>query len=339
MLIASAGVNWSGPTQTPTTTTRENSGAPSMMLSITPGTPTHSKITGCLGRGADLVGRAPQVPPADRQTAELLDGADGELERRGDVVEVARSPRRGVRRVVSRVDDDVGAAALGELAAPGREVARDDRPHALGLEHQDHAEADRPAADHDRHLLLADLAAAHGVPGDGHRLGQRRDLGRQAVRAPATSATPRRAAARRRRRARGPRARWRRRRRRCAAAAARRPACRSAPPLRLRPVLGDLAAELVAEHDRLRRSARSGRSRPERAMSAHSSKPCRACRSEPQIPQRSDCQADLPLRRRRLGQILDARARRSGRRRPSRRRSSHPCEWPAAGEPAAGRRR
>ena len=40
---------WSVPTQTPTTTTRENIGASSMMLWITPGTPTHSKMTGCLG--------------------------------------------------------------------------------------------------------------------------------------------------------------------------------------------------------------------------------------------------------------------------------------------------
>ena len=34
---------------TPVTTTRDSSGAPSMMLSITPGRPTHSKITGRLG--------------------------------------------------------------------------------------------------------------------------------------------------------------------------------------------------------------------------------------------------------------------------------------------------
>ena len=35
--------------QTPTTTTRENSGAPATISSITPGTPTHSKITGAFG--------------------------------------------------------------------------------------------------------------------------------------------------------------------------------------------------------------------------------------------------------------------------------------------------
>ena len=34
---------------TPTTTTRENSGALAMISSITPGTPTHSKITGFFG--------------------------------------------------------------------------------------------------------------------------------------------------------------------------------------------------------------------------------------------------------------------------------------------------
>ena len=49
MLIAIAGRKRSWPTHTPTTTTRDSSGALSTIDSITPGTPTHSKITGCLG--------------------------------------------------------------------------------------------------------------------------------------------------------------------------------------------------------------------------------------------------------------------------------------------------
>ncbi len=44
------------------------------------------------------------------------------------------------------------------------------------------AEADRPAADHDRDLALADLAAVDRVEGDGHRLGHRRDVGVEPVR-------------------------------------------------------------------------------------------------------------------------------------------------------------
>ena len=42
----------------------------------------------------------------------------------------------------------------------------------MGLEHEDDGEADRAAADDDRDVPLADLAAAHGVPADGHRLGE-----------------------------------------------------------------------------------------------------------------------------------------------------------------------
>lgn len=72
-------------------------------------------------------------------------------------------------------------AGLRERAAPRREVARHDRAHALGLEHQDDPEAHRPASDHDRNLLPADLTAAHGVPGHGHRLRQRGNVGWQAV--------------------------------------------------------------------------------------------------------------------------------------------------------------
>ena len=57
------------------------------------------------------------------------------------------SPRRGRRRCRRR--------SAGERAAAGRVVAGDDRPHSLRLQHQDHPEPDRAAADHDRYLLLA----------------------------------------------------------------------------------------------------------------------------------------------------------------------------------------
>jgi hypothetical protein len=42
-------------------------------------------------------------------------------------------------------------------------------------------QADGSAADHDRDVFLGDLRAAHGVPGDGHGLGQCGGLGWQAV--------------------------------------------------------------------------------------------------------------------------------------------------------------
>ena len=44
--------------QTPTTITRELSGAESIIASIIPGTPTHSKITGRLGEAAPMVSAA-----------------------------------------------------------------------------------------------------------------------------------------------------------------------------------------------------------------------------------------------------------------------------------------
>ena len=130
--------------------------------SITPGTPTHSKTTGNFGPAPSLLGEAPDVPPADRQLAELLARA---------------RPRARARRACSSswplasptygdsargVDDDVGAARRGERAAAGREVARHHLPHAARLEHQDHAEADRPAADDDRDLAL--LRPRRGAP-------------------------------------------------------------------------------------------------------------------------------------------------------------------------------
>lgn len=46
--------------QTPTTTTRENSGALAMMPSIIPGTPTHSKMTGRFGVAAPAASAARQ---------------------------------------------------------------------------------------------------------------------------------------------------------------------------------------------------------------------------------------------------------------------------------------
>jgi hypothetical protein len=96
-----------------------------------------------------------------------------------DQVPAARAARE--RRLGRRIDDDVGAATRRQRAPPRREVGRDDRPDALRLQGQDHAQAHRPAADDDRDVALAHLAAPHRVPGDGHRLGQRRDVGRQPV--------------------------------------------------------------------------------------------------------------------------------------------------------------
>ena len=191
--------------QTPTTTTRENSGAPSMISSITPGTPTHSKITGCFGVAAPSLSarrHACHQPTGRRRSFSTEPTASSSAEGRS-----VRCPRPGAAvygDALRRVDHDVGAARGGERAAPGREVARDDRAHALRLQQQDDREPDRPAADR-----RSPRCACR--PRRGARRARRRPSARSARRrpaagrsAPAASATPRRAAARRRRRARAP---------------------------------------------------------------------------------------------------------------------------------------
>src|SRR5579884_3844485 len=59
--MATAGRMVSGSMHTPATTTREPIGAVVMMDSMTPGTPTHSKMTGRLGRVTPTVSRRRRV--------------------------------------------------------------------------------------------------------------------------------------------------------------------------------------------------------------------------------------------------------------------------------------
>jgi len=75
-------------------------------------------------------------------------------------------------------------ASAPHAAAPAGEgqVAGDDGAHAPGFEHADHRQADRSAADHDRDLSRADLAVTDGVQPNGHRLGERGDVGAEPVR-------------------------------------------------------------------------------------------------------------------------------------------------------------
>jgi hypothetical protein len=80
----------------------------------------------------------------------------------------------GVERVVlARVHHDVGAALARECAAARGQVGGDHGLHPGGLEHQDHRQPDRAAADHHGDLTRADLAAPYGVVGDRERLHQR----------------------------------------------------------------------------------------------------------------------------------------------------------------------
>ncbi len=113
---------------TPTTTTRENNGAVAMIWSITPGTPTHSKITGLLGLApsASAARAGPDVPPAEWQPLQFLQRSDREIERRRRVAHMAAITGSVERRLACRVDDKVRAAALRQFPPPHGEVARDD---------------------------------------------------------------------------------------------------------------------------------------------------------------------------------------------------------------------
>ena len=138
--------------QTPTTTTRENSGAPAMICV------DHAGHADALEdhRAAWASRRAPR-PRARRATTargrrrSFSIVPTRELERRRDVVEVAvvaGAPRTASPR---RVDDDVGAARRRRArAGPARSRSRRRCARRCALSMQITAEADRAAADHDR---------------------------------------------------------------------------------------------------------------------------------------------------------------------------------------------
>ena len=85
-------------------------------------------------------------------------------------------------RVAARVDHHVGSEALGERAARRREVGGDDRLGATEAERRDHREAHRAAADDEGRVARLEAGLHDGVQADGHGLGQRGVLGREAVR-------------------------------------------------------------------------------------------------------------------------------------------------------------
>lgn len=129
-------------------------------------------------RGGGAVDRLPR----QRQPPQLLHPPERHLERVGGAGQVAALVEALIRGVDRGVDDDVGAAAPRQVPPRRREVGGDDAAHPARLQHADHRQPDRPAADHDRDRALADLAAADRVPADRHRLGQRRQLRPQPVR-------------------------------------------------------------------------------------------------------------------------------------------------------------
>ena len=135
------------------------------------------------GRGADRLGQLPDaLPRHQRDAPQLVHRADCEVEDLGgrDQVPVVRGRRE--RRVLRRIDDDVGAARGGQRAPPGREVAGDTVRTPLALSMQMTASPTGPQPMTIADLALADLAAPHRVQADRHRFGQGGQLGGQAVR-------------------------------------------------------------------------------------------------------------------------------------------------------------
>ena len=80
-----------------------------------------------------------------------------------------------------RVDDLVGPEGLGQAAAGGREVGRQDRPVAPALEGGDDGQADRAAPHHQARLARLEPGEPDGVLAHGQRFGQRGQVGVERV--------------------------------------------------------------------------------------------------------------------------------------------------------------
>ena len=225
--------------QTPTTTTRENSGAPAMISSIIARHPDALEDHGVLRRrGAEPVASAPGVPPADRQR-----GSASRRRRRRASSAVGRSmrwpgprPRRTAtsspgsmttsapharrQRAASGARNRWRRSCARPSPSAGRMTASPTGPQPITIATVRFSTSPRRTACQPTAIGSVSAATSGGRPfgtGEHQRL-----LDEQR--------------ARRRRRARAPTARSCRRRRRCAAAAARRRAC--PPRSRLRGIRG-----------------------------------------------------------------------------------------------------
>src|SRR3954467_13281158 len=142
----------SGPMHTPTTTTRDSSGAAETMESMMPGTPTHSKMTGAFGpapsrsaarEAAGPVRPGPEplrrpedvVPPGD--PAQLGHGVDEQVDRGRQRRQMTAVAGGVGRRLDGRIDHDIRTARRRERPAGGGEVAGDDCLDAARLQRTD----------------------------------------------------------------------------------------------------------------------------------------------------------------------------------------------------------
>jgi hypothetical protein len=88
--------------------------------------------------------------------------------------------REGLR--TRGIDHDIGAELLGERAARRRIIRGEDRVQSPDSQRGDHGKPDRPAADHQRHFIAANVDLCHRVNADRKRFGQCGVLRRQSVR-------------------------------------------------------------------------------------------------------------------------------------------------------------
>ena len=145
------------------------------MCSIMPGTPTHSKTTGPRGVAPAFSAARITCAHGSRGTARSLSiasrpssaSAIGLVRYRFDSSKELHGESAAGSITTSAPHCSASARRPGEksLAITCRTPGR--------LEHQDHRQPDRAAADHDRGVLGAHLPASYGVQRDRHRLGQR----------------------------------------------------------------------------------------------------------------------------------------------------------------------
>ncbi|MNN40514.1 hypothetical protein D3C81_1545910 [compost metagenome] len=98
-----------------------------------------------------------------------------------DVVTFGRSHLQPglVRRLLGRVDHDIGPHFLCQGTSPGGKVRGHYRADPTGFQHCDQRQANWPASDHHRHFAAIQARTVHRVCGHGQGFGQRRDIRRQ----------------------------------------------------------------------------------------------------------------------------------------------------------------
>ena len=146
--------------------------------------PTHSKTTGAFGIVTPTFSRARHVCHHGTGSRAIVSIPSTAAPSAAGAVVRWPVDAAVVRRVLAGSTTTSAPQAVASARRPddGSLATMVRTPRALSSDH--HGQADRAAADHDRHVLAADLAAVDGVPAHRHRLGEHRDLVREPVRHP-----------------------------------------------------------------------------------------------------------------------------------------------------------